>query len=98
MHNDSVNLLTQVHSSINRAEELLFLTDALVAAADTKQGLINAINGVKVHADQENWKAELIRAIKVSGIADSDITALTTVAGLAALLGIPSVTSQSVLA
>jgi hypothetical protein len=97
MHNEDVNRVTQVYSTINRAEELGFLTDAKVAAADTKQGLINAINATVVHADQENWKAELIRAIKVSGIADSDITSLTTIAGLVALLGIPAVTSQEVL-
>ncbi len=97
-HNDQSPLLTQVYSTFLRTEELGLLTDATVAAADTRQGLKNAIDNVKVHNDQENWKIELKRAIDASGITDAQIAPLTTVAGLLALLDVPATTSQAVLA
>jgi hypothetical protein len=96
-HNDVENLQLQVVGSLNRAEELLLLTDAGVAAANTKEGLKAFIDSVVVHNDQENWKTELKQAIDASGIADSDITALTTVAGLIALLPVTN-TNQLILA
>lgn len=94
-HNDEENRLLQVTSTLNRANSMAFLTDATVAAADTKAGLKAAINATSVHADQEGWKIMLTDAIDVSGLADSDILSLTTVAGLIALL--PANTSSLIL-
>lgn len=74
-----------------------FLTDAGVAAADTKAGLKAFIDSIQVHNDQENFKVALKHAIDVSGLADSDILGLTTVAGLLALLPVTT-TSQDIIA
>ncbi len=94
--NDNENLLYQVASTLNRTNSLGWLTDATVTAADTRQGLINAINAVSVHNDQENLKLGLIRAINVSGLVDADILSLTTVAGLIALIPVTT-TSQEII-
>lgn len=100
-HNDTMNLALQVYTTFQRAEELGFLTDSGVAAADTKAGLINFVNGVSgIHAEMENWRPEIIRSINRSGLADADIAGLTTVAGLLALLGVsptPAASDQAIL-
>ncbi len=87
MHNDTVNLSQQVVTTLNSANALSFLTDAGVAAADTKQGLKNFIQSIKVHNDQENIKQLLMRALDFdSNITDANILSLTTVDGLIALI------------
>jgi hypothetical protein len=85
-HNETENLMLQVAGSLNRANSMAFLTDAGVAAADTRAGLLSFIDSVVVHNDQENWKTELKQAIVASPITDADILSLTTVAGLIAVL------------
>lgn len=92
-HNDVENRNLTAVSSLNRANTLSFLTDALVAAADTRAGLKSAIDGVVVHNDAENIKLRLKTGIDVAGLADADIASLTTVAGLIALLEV-STTAQ----
>lgn len=97
-HNDTLNLSDQVLTTINRTSGMSFLTDATIASADTKQGLKDAINAVKVHNDQENWKIMLTRALDFdSSITDANILSLTTVAGLVNLLGLPANSSIEVL-
>lgn len=97
-HNDAENLALQATSTLNRANSLGFLTDATVAAADTKVGLKMAIDAVVVHVGQENMKLLLKKAIDSDpNITDAAVLNLTTVAGLIALTGI-STTSQAVLA
>lgn len=85
-HNDEENLRLQIVGSINRAEELLLLTDAGVAAANTKAGLEAFINSVTVHNDQENWKSALKQSIRSLPVSDAVIADLTTVAGLVSAL------------
>ncbi len=98
IHNDEANLAAQVASTITRAGGLSFLTDATVAAADTKLGLKNAINAVAVHNDSANIKALLIRALDLNAnITDANIAGLTTVAGLANLVGAPFTTTGMIL-
>lgn len=91
-HADVQNLSEQVFSTITRAGSQSFLTDAGVAAANTKQGLIDFINSRSVHADQENYKQQFIRVLQFhADITDANILSLTTVAGLAQLVGVTSV-------
>lgn len=87
-HNDTANLSSQVYGSIMRAKAMGFLTDAGVAAADTKAGLKAFIESIKGHNDQENWKILLKRALDYdAAITDAAILSLTTVDQLAALVG-----------
>ncbi len=95
-HNDVENLNYQVVSTLNRANTLGLLTDAGVAAADTKQGLINFVNSITLHNDQENLRLSVVRAINASGIVDADVLSLTTVAGLIAVMPVTT-TSQEML-
>jgi hypothetical protein len=95
-HTDTENLNYQVVSSLNKANSLTWLTDAQVAAADTRAGLKAAINAAVVHGDQENLKLGLLRAIDASGLSDSDVLSLTTVAGLIALFPVTT-TSQEII-
>jgi hypothetical protein len=91
MHNDEYNLSQQVSTTINNAGELAFLTDATVAAADTKAGLVTAINtaAVGMHHDLRKMALNLTRVLNFNAnITDANILALTTVAGLAALTGV----------
>jgi hypothetical protein len=90
-HADTINLAVQVNNSIQRAGAMSFLTDATVAAADTVAGLRTAINAIRPHADQEPWKIMFLRVLdKDPNITDANVLALTTVAGLAALTGVPA--------
>lgn len=86
MHTDTIPLSTAVGTTINRAAAVGVITDAIVAAGDTVQGIKDGIRAVKVHADQERFKDEVIRALDMdAGITDASVLSLTTVAGLVAL-------------
>lgn len=98
IHSDQENLAMQVSTTITRAGTMGFLSDATVAAADTKEGLKAAIRAVKVHNDTENIKLLLIAALdKNPNITDANILALTTVAQLAALTGYSNLSSTAIL-
>lgn len=91
MHNDEYNLSQQISTTINNMGELAFLTDATVAAADTKAGLIAALNAAAAgfHHDARKIVLLFTRALDHNAnITDANILNLTTVAQLAQLTGV----------
>jgi hypothetical protein len=98
VHADTINLSTQVGTTINRAKEVGLLTDAMVLGETTVQGLIDQILAVKVHADMENLKQLVVRVFsKDAGITDSSVAAADTIAGLVALTSAGASTAIDVL-
>lgn len=85
-HADTLNLSRRGGGIIYRAGRLGLLTDAGVAAGDTKAGLDSFVDSVSVHADQQFLKARTKKAFRTDeAITDAAIAPLTTVAGLVAL-------------
>ncbi len=83
---DTTNLSTLVGTTQNRGAAVGILTDAIVAASTTVQGLKDNIMAVKVHNDQENYKFVVTKALdKDPAITDAAVNGVTTVAGLVAL-------------
>lgn len=90
-HNDEYNLAQQVSTTINNMGELGFLTDATVAAADTKAGLIAALNAAASGFHHDARKIVLLFTTALNhnpNITDANILNLTTVVGLAQLTGV----------
>lgn len=90
MHTDAVSHSLRIAASIRAAEELSLLTDTTVAAADTNQGLQDAVTAAAGHTDLFPARDRINDAIQYgeeSGeLSDSAVLGLTTIAGLLALL------------
>ena len=91
LHADQQNHSRRVGQSVNSAANQNLLTNTTVAAADTNQGLQDAVTaaGRSVHADFQNVAPRINRAIGAgnadSTLVDANILSLTTTAGLLAL-------------
>lgn len=96
-HADVLMLSRHQGRAFNLAGALGFLTDAGVAAADTLVGLQTFIQSINGHADQNNYKDRLKKAVLANQneVTDSTVNALTTVAGLTALTQQGTNTTQS---
>jgi hypothetical protein len=86
LHADQLPLSREIGFNCREAGEALFLTDDTVAAADTVQGLYNAIDAAAVHAEYNAYrsrlKAAIARGADSQEITDALVAPLTTVAGL----------------
>lgn len=89
LHADQLNLDSRIGNTMTEAGISAFLTDTTVAAANTVDGLVAAVNAASVHADKQPMRARIVQAIRY-GAADGSFTdaliaPLTTIAGLVAL-------------
>jgi hypothetical protein len=91
LHADQQNHSRSIGQSINSAANQNLLTNTTVAAADTNQGLQDAVTaaGRLAHADYQNAAPRINRALAAgnsdSTLVDANILALITTAGLLAL-------------
>ena len=89
LHADQIGLSFRMGGSIRKAGDFAFLTDTNVAAADTKAGIVSAMNAAVVHADVTSALHREQRAFTMGSdsgeFTDALILALTTVEGLVGL-------------
>jgi hypothetical protein len=99
LHADQIPLSREIGFNCREAGEVVLLTDATVAAANTVAGLRAAINAAVVHAEYEPYRSRIIQAINrgedSQEITDALVAPLTTVAGLVALLQVGSFPNRS---
>lgn len=88
-HADQIRLSKEIGSNLRAAGERALLTDTTVAAANTNQGLQDAVTAAVVHAEVLPTKPRVIRAIQLGDyddtLDDADILSLTTLAQAVAL-------------
>lgn len=97
-HNDQTNLAIQVAETLTRGQKLSLITDAIVLAATTRQGLIDAINAVPTHNELTNLKIEISKVLRYDpNITDAAVSSATTAAGLIALTGYSGLTGSALL-
>lgn len=85
LHADQLRLSKEIGSNLRAAGDHGLLTDTTVAAADTNQGLQDAVTNAVVHADIIPAKHRIIRAIQRGAddatLTDAAILSLTTLEG-----------------
>ncbi len=101
LHADSIALSYREGGTFRRAGSFGFLTDTTVAAADTNQGLQDAVTNSVVHADELPAKSRVNRTL-VLGLATGEVTdarvlALTTIEGLVGLTWLTNTLAQDLL-
>lgn len=88
LHADQLNHSRSIGQSINSAANQNLLTDSSVAAANTNQGLQDAVTaaGRLVHADYQNVAPRINSALAAgnadSTLVDANVVSLTTTDGL----------------
>jgi hypothetical protein len=91
LHADEIALSYRLGGTLRRAGAagFSFLSATTIAAADTNQGLQDAVTNVSVHADSVSAKGRVNRSIEygdaTSELSDARILGLTDEAGLIAL-------------
>lgn len=101
LHADEVALSLREGGTFRRAGSFGFLTNATVAAADTNQGLQDAVTNSSVHADCLAAKNRVIRTIVYGGVtgevSNARVLALTTIEGLVELTALTNPLAQDLL-
>jgi hypothetical protein len=102
LHSDQLEMSVDIGSSLQFAVNESLLTNTNVAAADTNQGLQDAVTAATCAADVAPSKPRIIRAIQMGSydgtLSDANILSLTTTAGLLALTQIGSLPTNILIA
>lgn len=93
LHADQLQLSRDIGFSLREAGEVLLLTDTTVAAADTPQGLKDAVDAAAVHAEYNPYKSRIKAAID-RGTDSQELTA-ALVGPLTTLVGLVNLTQAS---
>ena len=101
LHADEIALSQREGGTYRRAGSFAFLTDATVAAANTNQGLQDAVTNSVVQADAVPAKGRVNRTLTyglASGeVTDARVAPLTTVEGLVGLTVVTNTSYQDLL-
>lgn len=101
LHADEIALSYREGGTYRRAGSFGFLTDTTVAAADTNQGLQDAVTNSSVQADSVPAKARVNRTLTyglASGeVTDARVLGLTTVEELVGLTWLTNASYQDLL-
>jgi hypothetical protein len=88
LHESEKNLSVLVGQNLRRTDLINYLTDAQVAGATTAEDLVGYVQGTFVHAEYEQDKLQIIKAIRAGAasgeLSDARIQAATSVADLVA--------------
>ena len=101
LHADEIALSYREGGTLRRAGSFGFLTDTTVAAANTNQGLQDAVTNSVVQADSVAAKGRVNRTIVYGGytgeLSDARIAPLTTIEGLVGLTWLTNTLYQDLL-
>lgn len=101
LHADEIALSFREGGTFRRAGSFGFLTDTTVAAADTNQGLQDAVTNSVVHADIVAAKTRVNRTLTyglASGeVSNARVLSLTTIEGLVGLTTLTNTVAQDLL-